>query len=189
MRADQPIVSRSQGFTLVELLVTMAIAMVILAGLYSNFLMQSRVQASQATTVDALEDLRLASQIMASQLRLASNICWYAPNNALIYQPLGATAMDATACTNGTVSGDWGYFQFKTGTPSTGGTICWDRPNTGGSCSQMLQGLDSSTGLQVSPTANTNLAALRSLTLVSQYKSVDRQSRTLQIGFDVQPRN
>lgn len=180
----------SQGFTLVELLVTMAIAMVILAGLYSNFLLQSRVQARQASTVDALEDLRLASQIMSTQLRLASNICWDATNKRIIYQPLGATVMTSAACNAGTVDLSWGTFQFKSGTAATGGTLCWDRPNTANTnCDQMMQGLNSSSGFQVSPTSNSNLQALRSLTLKGQYKSVDRQSKDLQIGFDVQPRN
>lgn len=187
-KLTEPSAALTQGFTLVELLVTMAIAMVILAGLYSNFLLQSRVQARQSSTVNALEDLRLASQIMGTQLRLASNICWDATNNRIIYQPLGATVM--TACTSGSIPSDWGYFQFKTGTTATGGTLWWQRPNTA-SPAQMMQGLNSTVGygFQVQPTSNTNLAALRSVTLVSQYKSVDRQSRDLQIGFDVQPRN
>ena len=64
-----------QGFTLVELMVSLVVAMVILAGLYSNFIMQSRVQASQSSTVESVEDLRLAAQVMETPLRTAVNIC------------------------------------------------------------------------------------------------------------------
>jgi prepilin-type N-terminal cleavage/methylation domain-containing protein len=182
---------QSRGFTLVELLVSMVIVMIILAGLYSNVLMQSRVQANQASTVDSVEDLRLASQIMAPQLRLSANLCWDNANNRLIYQPLGATAMTAAACTAGTLNYDWGAFQFSSG------TLCWDVPNKWAAspnglnygCQQVLRGLNTATGFQVAPTSNTSLTVMRSLKLVSQYQSVDRQNKDLEIDFDVLPRN
>lgn len=179
---------QSRGFTLVELLVSMVIVMIILAGLYSNVLMQSRVQASQASTVDSVEDLRIASQIMATQLRLASNICWDSGNSRLVYQPLGA-AVTLTASNCGTLDTSWGAFQFSSGTTATGGTVCWDRPNVGGGCQEVLRGLDSATGFSVSPTSNASLTAIRTLNLVSQYKSVDRTNRDLEITFNVLPRN
>jgi hypothetical protein len=177
--------------------VSMVIVMIILAGLYSNVLMQSRVQASQASTVDAVEDLRLASQIMAPQLRLAANLCWDNANSRLIYQPLGATAMTAAACTAGTLNYDWGAFQFSSGSSTTGGTLCWDVPNKWApspnglnyGCQQVLRGLNTATGFQVAPTSNANLMAMRTLSLVSQYQSVDRQNKDLEIDFDVLPRN
>ncbi|HXH64779.1 MAG TPA: prepilin-type N-terminal cleavage/methylation domain-containing protein [Mariprofundaceae bacterium] len=188
MRESSPAAASSRGFTLVELLVSMVIVMIILAGLYSNVLMQSRVQASQASTVDAVEDLRISSQIMAGQLRLATNICWDSGNNRLVYQPLGAS-VTLTAATCGTLDPSWGAFQFSSGTSATGGTVCWDRPVVGGGCQEMLRGLDTATGFSVTPTSNASLTAMRTLTLVSQYKSVDRTNRDLQISFDVLPRN
>jgi prepilin-type N-terminal cleavage/methylation domain-containing protein len=183
---------RSRGFTLIELLVSMVIVMIILAGLYSNVLMQSRVQASQASTVDAVEDLRIASQIMGSQLRLATSICWDSGNSRLVYQPLGAP-VTLTAANCGTLDSSWGAFQFSSGTTATGGKLCWDVPNkwstSGVGCQEVLRGLNQATGFSASPTSNSNLAAMRTLTLVSQYKSVDRTNRDLQISFDVLPRN
>ncbi len=175
------------GFTLIELMVSLVVAMVILAGLYSNFIMQSRVQASQSSTVESVEDLRLAAQIMGTQLRMAANICWD-NTNGLVYQPLGAVAM--TGC-SGAMDASWGAFQFRSAT-STGGSICWDRPNhwanSGVGCQEVLRGLDPATGFQAT-TSNADLGALRTITLVSQYQNTDRQNKTLSISFDVLPRN
>ena len=171
------------GFTLIELMVSLVVAMVILAGLYSNFIMQSRVQASQSSTVEAVEDLRLAAQVMSTQLRMASNVCWDA-TNGLVYQPLGAVTM--TAC-SGTLDPSWGAFQFSS-SASTGGTVCWDVPNNGQGCQELLRGLDPTTGFQVT-TSNADLGALRTITLVSRYQNVDRQDKDLSISFDVLPRN
>lgn len=178
--------SRAEGFTLIELLVTMVIALVILAGLYSNFIMQSRVQASQASTVDAVEDLRLASHIMADQLRLASNLCWDATNSRLVYQPLGAATM--ASCT--TLDPSWGAFSFDS-SASTGGRLWWIQPNPGAASpspkQEMLRGLDPTNGFSVTGGGVSN--ALRTVTLISQYKNIDRQNKNLQLRFDVKPRN
>lgn len=178
----------AEGFTLIELLVTMVVALTLLAGLYSNFFMQSRVEASQSSTVDALEDLRLTSQIMTAQLRLARNICWDSTNNRLVYQPLASTVtLTSTNC--GTVDNSWGYFKFNGGTTATGGTLCWDQPASGGSCQEVIRGLDQTSGFSVSPTSNTNVAGLRTLTLISRYQNAQRQNKPLKIEFDALPRN
>ena len=174
------------GFTLIELMVSLVVAMVILAGLYSNFIMQSRVQASQSSTVEAIEDLRLAAQIMGTQLRMAASICWDA-TNGLVYQPLGAVVM--TGCA--TIDPSWGAFSFDSST-STGGRLWWRRPNPGASApsarQEVLRGLDPTNGFQVT-TANTDLGALRTITLISRYQNADRQDKSLSISFDVLPRN
>lgn len=173
-----PDAAEPTGFTLVELLVSMVVAMVILAGLYSNFFMQSRVQSSQSSTVDALEDLRLASQIMTGQLRMAANICWDSANQILYYQPLGAATM--TGCATGDPS--WGAFRF--GSP-VAGAITWYNPVTSGSgYQQLISGLDTSTGMQVAVSA-----PLYTVTLVSQYQDVQRNAKTLQLSFNVMPRD
>jgi type II secretory pathway pseudopilin PulG len=201
-RVSFPPDKRSMGFTLIELLVSMVVVMVILAGLYSNFLMQSRVQASQSSTVDAVEDLRLTSQIMATQLRLASFICWDATNKRLVYQPLGTqVALTKAACETPpyTIDPAWGAFQYSSGTAATGGTLCWDQPGKwaaapnglGYGCQQVLRGLNQTTGFSVSPTSNTSpdLTVLRTLSLTSQYQNIDRQNKDLTVTFDALPRN
>ena len=174
------------GFTLIELMVSLVVAMVILAGLYSNFIMQSRVQASQSSTVEAVEDLRLAAQIMGTQLRMATNICWDA-TNGLVYQPLGAVTM--TGCA--TLDPSWGAFSFDS-SASTGGRLWWRLPNPGASApsnrQEVLRGLDPTNGFQAT-TSNADLGALRTITLVSRYQNADRQDKNLSISFDVLPRN
>lgn len=170
----------TQGFSLVELLVTLVISMVILAGLYSNFILQSRVQSSQSTSVDALEDLRLASHIMAGQLRLAANICTD-PTNGLVYQPLGAITPMTSSC-SGALPQDWGAFSFSSSPPS----VMWKQPGTNAPV-QLLKGLDSTNGFLFTPTGVGN--ALRTVTLTSLYQGIDQQNRTVQIKFNVLPRN
>jgi len=178
--------STQAGFTLIELMVSLVVAMVILAGLYSNFIMQSRVQASQSSTVESVEDLRLAAQVMEAPLRTAVNVCWDA-TNGLVYQPLGST-VTMTGC-SGTVDISWGAFRFSN-SASTGGKVCWDRPNNGQGCQELLRGLDPTNGFTVSPGSPVaNLGVLRTITLVSQYQNADRQNKTLSISFDVLPRN
>lgn len=171
------------GFTMIELMVSLVVVAVILGGLYGNFVMQSRVQASQASAGESAEDLRLASQIMSAQLKLAANICWDA-TNGLVYQPLGAPAM--TACA-GSLDPHWGAFSFSS-SGSTGGRLWWLVPGNA-SKQEVLRGLDSNTGFTVSPQSDTDLGVLRSITLVSQYQDADRQNRGLSVRFDVLPRN
>ena len=178
-----------QGFTLVELLIALVISLVLLAGLYSNFIMQSRVQRAQSRLGDAAEDLRIASQVMQNELRLAKAICWDATNTRLIYQPADSSAGLGT-CSS--VNAANGAFDFKAA-DATHPTayICWDRPNDASGCQELVRGLKAGTGLQVSPTGNSaaELVGLRSITLTSAYKNHQGAKRDWIVQFEVLPRN
>ena len=66
--------STQRGFTLVEVLISMGIAMVLLAGMTSVFVSQTRVANMMNGKTEAMGDLFLASQIMQSELRGAKSI-------------------------------------------------------------------------------------------------------------------
>jgi prepilin-type N-terminal cleavage/methylation domain-containing protein len=59
------------GFTLVELLVSIAIALIILAGLVMNFSSQSNEYSYQNRRIDAVQDMEFAIKFIAEDLRSA----------------------------------------------------------------------------------------------------------------------
>lgn len=76
MRTDQqiaPCVSaiRSRGFTIVELLVTMAIAGLVLAAIYAVFTSSNRSYHTQDRVVDTQQGLRVGVDFMVRDIRLA----------------------------------------------------------------------------------------------------------------------
>ena len=172
---------RERGFTLIELMVSMVIALVLLAGLYGNFIMQSRVQNAQAEVVEAAEDLRIAAQIMQSELRMARDICWDSTNKALVYRPLGT--VDLNVCDSTTLaSSTHGFFR------DNGGAVCWKKPNNA-NCQELVRNLNTLTGLQVSPTGNGDLGVTRTIKLTSVYKNHKKQDKDWEVSFDALPRN
>jgi type IV pilus assembly protein PilW len=60
-----------EGFTLVEIMVSIVIAMILLGGLFSFFVSQSRSYASNEVTVRTVQDSRRSVSTMVRDLRLA----------------------------------------------------------------------------------------------------------------------
>jgi type IV pilus assembly protein PilW len=60
-----------KGFTLIELMVAVAIASMVLAGIYSAFIMQQRSQLSEQVAVDMQQTLRAAIYLMERDIRMA----------------------------------------------------------------------------------------------------------------------
>lgn len=170
---------RDAGFTLVELLVALAISMILLAGLYSHFILQVRVQNEQAHRVTLVEDLQLAAHIMerelgfakAGSIRVATNVgvklCYANPNGE-------------TGC--------FWYNHPKTASGLLGpGSICWDRPPGDGKCNaneELLRGLKSNGGLAVVQDGN-----VWTITFTGIYVDNNKQEKELRMSFSVSPRN
>jgi len=170
-----------RGFTLIELMVSMVMGLVLLAGISMMFVSNSRVAGAQSNRSERLNDLYLASQIMQTELRGSSGICWDGGNSQLIYRPLDSS-VPLGGCS--TVDSQNGSFRFS------GGSICWDKPNDSNGCQELIRNLVSSPpGLQVSPSGNTNLSAVRKVVMTGQYTGYDQQKKTLNLAFDVWPRN
>jgi prepilin-type N-terminal cleavage/methylation domain-containing protein len=65
---------RCQGFTLVELLVVLAIVSIVMAGIYSVFVRSNRVYISQEEVVAAQQEARSALDILGREIRMAGFI-------------------------------------------------------------------------------------------------------------------
>jgi type IV pilus assembly protein PilW len=61
----------NQGFTLVELMITMAIAGMIMAAVYSAYLAQQRTSTAQRQVVEMQQNIRAALNVMMQEIRMA----------------------------------------------------------------------------------------------------------------------
>jgi len=86
-----------QGFTLVELLVVLAIVSIVMGGIYSVFIRSNRVYISQEEVVAAQQEARSALDILGREIRMAGFI---AANNKIggldpIFAPAWAGSADS----------------------------------------------------------------------------------------------
>lgn len=102
-----------EGFTLVELLVTMVIALIILAGLVASFTSQYTEYKYQNKRMDAVQDLEFAIRFIANDLRYA-----------LVKAPVGVT--DPNPAENASFAG--------TGATTSLTFWVWDAAATDGTC-------------------------------------------------------
>jgi type IV pilus assembly protein PilW len=63
--------SNSEGFTLVELLITMLVSGVIMAGIYTAYLSQQRMYTAQEQVVEMQQNIRAALDIITRGIRMA----------------------------------------------------------------------------------------------------------------------
>ena len=61
----------SKGFTLLELMVAMAVTSILLAGIYTTYMMQLKSQVTQQQIVEMQQNLRSAMYMMGSDIRMA----------------------------------------------------------------------------------------------------------------------
>jgi prepilin-type N-terminal cleavage/methylation domain-containing protein len=107
-------VSAERGYTVIELLIAMAIVGVVVTGLYSAAISSSRFYRSQNSAIGMQADGRAALEFMARDLRLA----------------FGTPTLSTTVTTNDTISfhrvDDSGYASAgNTGTTLTDGRKAW----------------------------------------------------------------
>ena len=183
---------KQSGFTLIEILITMVVALVVLAGMSSLFVSQTRTANTLNQKSEALNDLFLASQIMQQELRGAQAICWKSisgTRKVLRYQPLGATVKLDAACKKEKKDG---AIELRPTNFNDGGIptphICWRRPDTV-RCEEMIREMKAQTGITMTPSDNSDLQAVRTITLTSEYKDRENVVRPLSLSFKVWPRN
>jgi len=182
-----------RGFTLIELMVSMVMSLIILAGIVSVFISDSRTHLAVVSKAELLGDVGLASSIIKSELRQSQNICWLPVSKILVYQPLDSTTVvSAATCTVPTgVASQNGAFKLVAagaGGCGTSGTpcICWDRPNKGGGCQEMLRNILLLTGLDASQGA---VNKVWSVTLTGTYMDQGHNLTSTQSLFKVWARN
>jgi len=182
------------GFTLIEMMVAMVIALILLAGVVGIFISQQKSANMVLDKTDRLSDLFLTSQLMQTALRDARAICWDKTNKAIVYQPLDSTVKVNVPCPSTGVDYKNGFFRFNAATSSKTASICWDRPNKGGGCQELIRNLKDLTGMQVSPATASNtgpkkLRTLRTITLTALSQNLNRVDQDVSLEFDVWPRN
>ncbi|TLS73681.1 prepilin-type N-terminal cleavage/methylation domain-containing protein [Mariprofundus erugo] len=201
-----------EGFTLIELMISMAMGLVIIAGLASVFITNSKVTSSVSSRTERMGDLYLASQLMQAGLRESLNVP-SATNPILtdlasrgVTPPTGYPASNATftslpywdatskTLTYQNMEGHVGIFQYQrpsTNCPANGaGCIFWLRPlaaaDSGSATFQeMMRDLSTTNGLVVSASATAGV----SVTLQASYMNEQHQSSVLSLGFKIWPRN
>ncbi len=179
-----------RGFTLIEVMIAMVIAMVILAGMMGLFVAQTRTAQVLNSKSEVLNDLFLASQIMQFELRGAKAVCWDSTNTLIRYQPLSSNDNLIPSCTeiNKTAHG---YFQRKnkngTGTHPTP-YIFWNKPGNLTS-DELIRGMKKNAAITIDPLINTSVNEERTIKLTAQYLDKEHKTRDLSLSFKVWPRN
>ncbi|MDQ6952500.1 MAG: prepilin-type N-terminal cleavage/methylation domain-containing protein [Mariprofundaceae bacterium] len=183
----------NRGFTLMELLISLVIGMVILAGMSSVFIAQTRTSTMLSDKTAGMGDVYLASQIMQSELRGSKAICWNVAASRLVYQPFDSPTALTTACLAPTVANTAtanGSFELRpVSVTKPTPYICWNRPNDATKCQELLRNMLAVTGLAVTPVVNANMLVMRTIVLTSQYRGQDGSAKPLSLEFKIWPRN
>ena len=77
-----------KGFTLVELMITLAMSGIIVAAIYSAYIIQQKTYYTQGQVVDMQQNIRAALEMMESEIRMAG------------YDPTGNATAAITTATN-----------------------------------------------------------------------------------------
>jgi len=169
------------GFTLVELLVSMSIGLVVIAGVVGLFVSQSKVQNEQRSQLEMISDLQLAGQIVRSELRLAKDV-YTLCSGKVFYQPMDSYSdFPPTDCNTLQANNGW----FKLGCNSTSGCICWDRPDESDGCQELIRNIDPTIGLQ----AQSDGYGSYQIDLYGNYTGLDHQTHQITSRITVWPRN
>lgn len=158
--------SREQGFTLIEMMISMAIGLMLLLGMTMMFTSDTRISGALASRTERLGDLYLVSQIMQSEMRNAQfgSISW--SSNTLNY-----TDQDGVD----------GAFEYQR---TSNDRLYWLRPGDA-NYQELIRDLDTSSGMSVSESS----AGIWTVTLKSAYKNENRDDMTMDLSFKVWARN
>jgi len=208
---------QNKGFTLIELLITMLIGLIIMAGMTSVFISQTRTATMLKNKTEAMSDSFLVSQIMQSELRSAKQVCWDAGGNTLWYQPLDSNAsiLPCGSPASKTKNGRFTYETYKINNiTAKDWRMMWKRPvslmatGTGKNASELVRGLipkgwispqagGAMNGLAVKviappavvPPPATPLPKTYEVTLKSFFRGQSNQVQPLTLTFKVWARN
>ena len=137
--------SREQGFTLVELLIAMAIALVVIGSISSAFISQRKTFAAQEQVAEMIQSARAAMDIISRELKMGG----YDPTGAgLVGVPYSASQLQVVADLNGDGETDGTVSNDDTNEEITytydGANLQIDR-NTGGGAQPLAENIQSFT--------------------------------------------
>lgn len=203
------------GFTLLELIISMAIGLVIIAGIAMIFVSNSKTSSAVFSRTERMGDLYLASQLMQADLRESvanaapnpafpadllagkrkpTGIC-QAPNNQTVSLPANYPTSfpyypywdsASKTLTYQDLDGNTGIFQYQR---TANDRVYWLRPDP---CvyqfQELIRGLDPVNGmtLPVPPTQSGNVIEVK---LQAGYQDENHQAKSLYLTFRTWPRN
>lgn len=173
-----------RGFTLLELMVSMVMGLIIIAGITAMFLSYSRASNAVSSRTERMGDLYLATQVMLAEMRGGRDICWDGTNSRIIYQPLDSVVA-LGACT--TVDATNGSFELKPADPGNDKPTpyaCWDRPEMADGCQELIRDLGTTNGMTATLASN-----VWTVTVNSSYSDEEHKGKNMTISFTVWPRN
>jgi len=189
--------TNEHGFTLIELMVSMVMGLIIIAGITMMFMSYSRTSNAVSSRTERMGDLYLASQIMLAGLRESMRITGPVARPADLAKrgvslPAGYPAIFVSGLpywhaatrtmTYQDQDGNTGIFQYQR---TSNDRIYWLRPDaTVSSFAEMIRDLDITNGMTATLASNVWTVTLNSLYLDEEHKS-----KKLTVSFKTWPRN
>ncbi len=202
---------RERGFTLIELMVSMVMGLIVLAGITAVFISYSRTSTALSSRTERMGDLYLATQMMQADLRESVadsapspsfpadlenggrkpvGVC-KTPNNKSVSKPLNYPASfpyypywdaNSKTLTYQDQDGNTGVFQYQR---TSNDRIYWLRPDP---CvykfEELIRDLDTTNGMTVS-----SASGVWTVTLNSAYADEERKGKNMILSFKTWPRN
>ncbi|MBL4774828.1 MAG: prepilin-type N-terminal cleavage/methylation domain-containing protein [Mariprofundus sp.] len=200
------------GFTLIEMMVSMAMGLVLIAGIASVFTSMGKTSSTVSAKTERMGDLYLMSQVMQEALRFSrktqdvdnqvlANLATRGVNIASKIP--GYPAVDATfdalpywdyatrTLTYQNIDGDVGVFCYRY---SENDSIYWLRADSSiKKFDELSRNLDATEGMCALDALDTcvtvSVSNVASIKLLAAYLNEQHQDRTMSLSFMVWPRN
>jgi len=198
------------GFTLIEMMISMAMGLILIAGIASIFASMGKTSSVVSEKTERMSDLYLMSQIMQEELRLSRKVQVVAnkvlanlagrgvniaaripgyPATDVLFDVLPYWDQSTRTLTYQNIDGDVGIFSYQyNGTDS----IYWLRSDAT-TFSELSRNMDVSNGmcaLAVNNVCSTAaIAGVSSIKLQATYANESHLAKTMSLAFMVWPRN
>jgi len=190
---------RARGFTMIELMISMAMGLLIMAGITAMFVSYGKTSTAVSSRTERMGDLYLAIQIMQGDLRMSafSSASMARPTDLAsrgggVSLPSGypttfASGLPYWDATTKTLTyqdqdGNTGIFQYQ---HTSNDRLYWLRPDaTFSTFQELIRDLDTSSGMTVSTSSG-----LWTVTLNSAYENEEKSSENISLSFNTWPRN
>jgi len=191
-----------RGFTLIEMLISLTMGLVVIAGITMVFISISQTSSVISSRTERMGDLFLATHLMQAGLRESVSVSNASiltnlanrgvaipagyPSSDTVFASLPYWDATSKTLTYQNLEGDVGIFHYQHGSKDS---IYWLRPLAPGisgsiKFQELIRGLDTAKGMIVSP-VNGGI----SVTLQSTYSNEQHKNRLVSLAFNMWPRN
>jgi len=186
-----------RGFTLIEMMVSMGMGLIILAGITAVFISYSKTSTAVSSRTERMGDLYLAIQMMQVDVRESAVVAGSIPRPADLasrgvslpgsYPTTFASGLPYWDAATKTLTyqdqdGNTGIFQYQR---TSNDRIYWLRADASFSTFQeLIRDLDTTNGMTVSAASG-----VWTVTLNASYTDEERNSKNMVLSFNTWPRN